>query len=323
MYRARLSDGRELCPRLRPAHTHWTRMKGLLGTKSLPAGEGLWIRPCNQVHMYLMGYAIDVVFLDEQLRVVEAIEALPVNTISPKVKEAHSVLELPVGTIAACGLGRGVQVEIDGATEPVRDPLQLLGAWSSNLAMAGLYALFFLRHMRVAGEQAQWLTALPILIQESLLVFFFLFRRQSRETSMRPLDWLLAICGTALPLFLRPNAAVSEWQWIGAPLQMIGLTFAMLGTLSLGRSIGVVASHRGIKTGSVHGLVRHPMYAGYMIGYVGYAIVHPSPYNLILVAGTILALNGRAIVEERLLRKDPAYDDYFGRVRWRFLPYLY
>ncbi len=322
--RAQIVGGAEICSRLRTAHTHWTRMKGLLGTPSLPEGEGLWIRPCKQVHMYLMKYAIDVVFLDEELRVVEAIEALPVNTVSPKVNEAHSVLELPVGTIAKCGLRPGDRVAIDHAEEAVRDPLQTLGAWVSNLAMAAFFGSFLLRHLRaVQGDPAQWLTAAPILIQEGILVFLFLVRRPSRETSTRPLDWILGVGGTAIPLFLRPNATMSDLGWLGAPLQIIGLTIALLGTLSLGRSIGVVASHRGVKTGSLHGVVRHPMYAGYMVGYVGYALVHPSAYNVILVASSIVALQGRAIVEERLLRKDPAYDEYVSRVRWRFLPYVY
>ena len=32
-----------LASRLRIADTHWTRLRGLLGTTELPSGDGLWI----------------------------------------------------------------------------------------------------------------------------------------------------------------------------------------------------------------------------------------------------------------------------------------
>lgn len=118
MYRARLERGSDVSTQLRPAHTHWTRMKGLLGTKSLPAGHGLWIRPCNQVHMYFMRYPIDLIFIDREHRVVRLIEEQPVSSISPKVKEAHSVLELPVGTIGASGVRKGDLLVIEEAPTP-------------------------------------------------------------------------------------------------------------------------------------------------------------------------------------------------------------
>lgn len=77
-------------------------MRGLLGTRSLEPGHGLWIRPCRQVHMVGMRYAIDLIFLDENRSTVRTIVALPPNRFSPKVAEATSVLELPVGTVERC-----------------------------------------------------------------------------------------------------------------------------------------------------------------------------------------------------------------------------
>jgi hypothetical protein len=113
VYRAReASRDVVLAERLRPAHTHWTRLRGLLGTRALPAGDGLWIRPCRQVHMFGMRYAIDVVFLDDTHRVVGLTPDLQPGRISPKVREATSVLELPAGTIAGTGLVAGAQLEI-------------------------------------------------------------------------------------------------------------------------------------------------------------------------------------------------------------------
>lgn len=108
-------SGTVVAHHLRPAHTHWTRFRGLLGTKSLDEGHGLWIKPCNQVHMFFMKYAIDVVFIDKDHRVVRLVEGLAPGKISPKVREAQSVIELPVGTIARAGLAEGASLAIDGA----------------------------------------------------------------------------------------------------------------------------------------------------------------------------------------------------------------
>jgi hypothetical protein len=115
MFRAASAHGSVLADRLRPAHTHWTRLRGLLGTRSLPDGEGLWLRPCRQVHMFWMRYAIDVVFLDADATVLALVESLQPGTLSPKVSGAASVLELPVGTIARAGLTHGTRIDIQPA----------------------------------------------------------------------------------------------------------------------------------------------------------------------------------------------------------------
>ena len=96
-----------IAERLRVADTHWTRLRGLLGTSDFPAGNGLWIRPCRQVHMFGMRYAIDVVFLDDACRVVGLTPDLAPWKISPLCRTATSVLELPVGAIRTSQLAIG------------------------------------------------------------------------------------------------------------------------------------------------------------------------------------------------------------------------
>ena len=45
------------------------RLRGLLGRRSLPAGEGLLIVRCGSIHTVGMRFAIDVVFLDRAWQV--------------------------------------------------------------------------------------------------------------------------------------------------------------------------------------------------------------------------------------------------------------
>ncbi len=313
-----------LADRLRPAHTHWTRLRGLLGTRHLAPGEGLWIRPSSQVHSFGMAYALDLVFLDEAGRVLHLVHALAPNRISPRVAGATSVLELPAGTLAGVALTQGDRVEIDGVTESMRSiRADVVGALLSNLTLALLYGLFAAAHVTNAVATGQWATTMPLVAQEALLVVLFLTRRRSVATSGRALDWIVGVAGTVLPLFMRPGDVLGPLSWFGQPLQCLGLAAAVLGLASLGRSVGVVAANRGIKTSGLYQFVRHPAYAGYLLGYVGYVISYPTPRNALLAAATLLALNARAIVEERFLAQDAGYRVYLRGIRWRFLPYVY
>ncbi|HVE13570.1 MAG TPA: DUF192 domain-containing protein [Elusimicrobiota bacterium] len=81
------------------ADTPKTRAVGLLSRSSLEPGEGLWIVPCASIHTLFMRFAIDAVFLDEDLVVRRVLEDLKPWRLSPWVLSAHSVLELPGGSV--------------------------------------------------------------------------------------------------------------------------------------------------------------------------------------------------------------------------------
>ena len=55
------------------ARTLFARMKGLIGTKSLPPDEGLLILRCHAIHTFFMSFAIDATFLDRNDRVVKIV----------------------------------------------------------------------------------------------------------------------------------------------------------------------------------------------------------------------------------------------------------
>lgn len=88
-------SGRELAGHVLLADSLFLRMKGLLGRESLEQGHCLWIRPCKGVHTFFMRFAIDVIFLDRQQRVVELACNLAPNRMTPVYGKAASVLELP------------------------------------------------------------------------------------------------------------------------------------------------------------------------------------------------------------------------------------
>ena len=209
-HRARnAASGVILAERLRAADTHWSRLKGLLGTRSLEAGDGLWLKPCRQVHMIGMRYAVDLAFLDDGNRVVRTIGGLAPGKLSPRVAGASSVLELPLGTLARTGLTVGNAVEIEGdPVERGRGRRRLLGAFILQLVLAVLFGFFASAHFAAARTTGRWATTMPMVAQEALLVLLLLTRRRGIATSSRPVDWAIAVCATFLPLLMRPADAL-------------------------------------------------------------------------------------------------------------------
>jgi uncharacterized protein len=92
----RREDGSIVCERCVLADTALARMKGLLGRRGLPSGEGILLRPASSVHMAFMRFPIDAVFLDRELRVVKvAADLRPWRAAGSR--SAKAVLEIPAG----------------------------------------------------------------------------------------------------------------------------------------------------------------------------------------------------------------------------------
>ena len=81
------------------ADTFFTRLKGLLGTKSLDKGRGLMIVPCSSIHTIGMKYAIDVLFIDQYDRIVKIEKGMSASKFSFCHKSRY-VVELPAGVLA-------------------------------------------------------------------------------------------------------------------------------------------------------------------------------------------------------------------------------
>jgi uncharacterized membrane protein (UPF0127 family) len=114
------SRGRVLADRAEIADTSAKRRTGLLKHTKLDPGEGLWIAPCEGVHTFGMKFAIDVLFLNKKKKILKIRPNMVRRRMALSLL-AHSVLELPAGTIEATGTAKGDQLEFekygdDGAT---------------------------------------------------------------------------------------------------------------------------------------------------------------------------------------------------------------
>lgn len=85
-----------LASRCEVADTFFTRFCGLQLRKELPEGCGLLLSPCNSIHMFFMRFPIDVLFLDDALKVVgmcEGIKPWRVSSIYRTAKRLSNYLQ--------------------------------------------------------------------------------------------------------------------------------------------------------------------------------------------------------------------------------------
>jgi len=105
-----------LATQLRVADTHYQRLLGLMRTSpsAFQGGAGLWIVPCHGVHTIAMRYAIDVVYLDEENRVIHIVHNVRPWRMTPMIVESATVIELPAHTAWNTGtkVGDGIEIKI-------------------------------------------------------------------------------------------------------------------------------------------------------------------------------------------------------------------
>src|ERR1035437_8698895 len=94
------------------ADTSEKRRVGLLKHARLDSGSGLWIVPCESVHTFFMKFPIDLVYLDKHRKVRKVRHAVPPWRLSACLT-AHSILELPAGTVEKSGTLRGDELLIE------------------------------------------------------------------------------------------------------------------------------------------------------------------------------------------------------------------
>jgi len=94
------------------ADTTLTRLRGLLGRMRLRTNEGLWMVPSRGIHTFGLMFPVDLIYLDQNLRVVHLVENLGPLRIAPVRMNSASILELPARSIYQSGTQLGDQLMI-------------------------------------------------------------------------------------------------------------------------------------------------------------------------------------------------------------------
>ncbi len=93
--------------RAEAADTFLSRFRGLMGRATLPPGRGLLLTPCNSVHMCFMRFAIDVIYLDADDRVLKVVQNLWPWLGLSLCPGARAALEVTAGEAARLGIEKG------------------------------------------------------------------------------------------------------------------------------------------------------------------------------------------------------------------------
>ena len=108
-------DGQLLFDRMRFARSSRSRLRGLLGRRSLPAGEGLAFRE-KSIHMFFMRMPLDIVFCDADMEIIRIVPELrPWRTAG--ARRARYALEIGPGEAARLGLRKGMTLKVEPAFE--------------------------------------------------------------------------------------------------------------------------------------------------------------------------------------------------------------
>jgi len=158
---------------------------------------------------------------------------------------------------------------------------------------------------------------------ELVLAVLFVVRRPAETTDRTFVARGATAIGTFGILLARPafDPALGLGRlWFA--MQLVGAVIAIASAIALGRSFGLVAANRGICTRGPYRFVRHPLYAGYLVAWTGYALENPSAWNWALFAVVTSFQAVRITTEERCLDADPEYVRYKARVTRRVVPFV-
>jgi uncharacterized membrane protein (UPF0127 family) len=104
-------NGQVVARTLLTAFDSASRRQGLLGRDNLDEGSAMIIAPCSAVHTFSMRFAIDVLFVAKDGRVLRARSRVRPGRIAAALR-AFAVVELPPGAIERSGTRKGDQLEV-------------------------------------------------------------------------------------------------------------------------------------------------------------------------------------------------------------------
>jgi protein-S-isoprenylcysteine O-methyltransferase Ste14 len=194
-----------------------------------------------------------------------------------------------------------------------------------TIAAVACVPLVYLTYSRyVHGQHGLPLIASAVGIL--IVVITMVVRRPPKRVTPNPWYWLLAFVATywqVLVLGLMQPGRPLTPNSVTDSIALAGLLIVIWARLSLGRNIGFVPAQRELVHAGAYAYMRHPIYTGLALSWLGFALRAYSPRNALLLGlGVFWFIPVKSLVEEDFLRADPQYAAYMRKVRARWVPHL-
>jgi protein-S-isoprenylcysteine O-methyltransferase Ste14 len=165
------------------------------------------------------------------------------------------------------------------------------------------------------------MSALFLLISEAVSLLIIITARRPKAQDFTPGHMILVITGSFLvPLFVQaPDDKAICPTWATDIVVLVGAAWTIFAKLSLGRSFGLLAANRAVKSEGAYRFIRHPIYFGYFVMHMAFLLSHFVLINLLIFTQLYIIQSLRILHEERLLSQDVAYRDYCERTKYRFI----
>lgn len=162
-------------------------------------------------------------------------------------------------------------------------------------------------------------------LAEALLDMIFTVTRQRGPLSHNWRDWLVAVLGTYAGLLVvaTPHVLPLFPSLLCGSLALLGILLSLSAKLSLRRSFGIIAASRQLKTGGPYRVIRHPMYAGYLLMQVAFLLQYPTTHNAGVLLFTWWMQIMRINAEEKMLAPRSEWANWSKEVRWKLLPFIF
>jgi protein-S-isoprenylcysteine O-methyltransferase Ste14 len=162
------------------------------------------------------------------------------------------------------------------------------------------------------------------LAYNATIAVLFLIRTRPSVVSLNPVHWLVALLTSFSGLFFDTQpAGLAAAGGLCDALILIGLAASGTAAIALRRSYDFLPALRGVSTGWLFKVIRHPMYLASIVIRLGYLGKHASVYNAAVFVIMVVLYDRRAVFEEQIMNHDARYREYAERVRYRFVPGVY
>jgi protein-S-isoprenylcysteine O-methyltransferase Ste14 len=218
------------------------------------------------------------------------------------------------------------QAVIAASALNVHDPLRLLKHPQVDKAVAVIASVPYILLAWLQVSEGLFNIPRLVIVSHMLLQTITMFaRRPPSRVASDWRFWFLALMASYWTFIAAPVTQIGgplAPSWAGDAVSLLSLAVVVYARLSLGRNIGLVPARRRLVTHGAYALVRHPIYAGIFVAYVGLLLRAWSPVNLLLSATGCALFMVKSLVEEEFLAVDPDYRSYMRQVRRRWIPGL-